>query len=200
LIILGFGLIGVFGSGLFPARPRELALPLLLFWVFFKAGAFVFGTGLAIVPMLEGDVVERYGWLTHSQFMDGLAIGQITPGPVVITSTFIGYLAGGFWLACLATLAIFLPSFFNVLVLIPLTWEKWSESPRAKLFPEFAVPAVIGCISAVTLKLAVLTLVSWQLGLIFAAVIAVFQIAKPPLWTLIPLAGATGLVLGLSGL
>ena len=176
-------------------RPRSVGLPLLLFWVFFKAGAFVFGSGLAIVPMLEGEVVGHYHWLTHSQFMDGLAIGQVTPGPVVITSTFIGYLAAGPGGAVLATFAIFLPCFINILILLPITWEKWSHSPRSKKFPEFAVPAVIGCILAVTLKLALLTLATVPLLFTFALVLAVALIGSPPLWTLIPAAGALGLIL-----
>ncbi len=197
LIILAFGLIGVLGSrtGAERLRPRAFALPLVLFWVFFKAGAFVFGSGLAIVPMLEGDVVERYQWLTHSQFMDGLAIGQVTPGPVVITSTFIGYLTAGVWGACIATFAIFLPCFINVLILLPFTWEKWSKSPRSRKFPEFAIPAVIGCILAVTLKLAVLTLISWPLLVAFGLALALALKFKPPLWSLIPVAGASCWVL-----
>ncbi|MGZ3689815.1 MAG: chromate efflux transporter, partial [Bdellovibrionota bacterium] len=97
LVIFGFGMTGAFVRG----RTRPVAwMPWLtlgglggaaagalksLFWVSLKSGAFVFGTGLAIIPLLEGEAVQHHHWLTHSEFMDGLAIGQVTPGPVVAT-------------------------------------------------------------------------------------------------------------------
>ena len=80
-------------------------------WFFIKAGAFVFGSGLAIVPFLYGGVVKEYQWLTEQQFLDAVAVAMITPGPVVITVGFIGYLASGFWGAVVASLATFLPCY-----------------------------------------------------------------------------------------
>ena len=85
-------------------------------WFFFKAGAFVFGSGLAIVPFLYGGVVKEYGWLNEQQFLDAVAVAMITPGPVVITVGFIGYLVAGVPGACVAALATFLPCYlFTVL-------------------------------------------------------------------------------------
>src|SRR3546814_4967876 len=77
---------------------------------FAYAGSFVFGSGLAIVPFLYGGVVKEYGWLTDRQFVDAVAVAMITPGPVVITTGFIGYLVTGFWGAVVAAIATFLPS------------------------------------------------------------------------------------------
>jgi chromate transporter len=88
-------------------------------WFFLKAGAFIFGSGLAIVPFLREGVVHQHHWLTDSQFLDAVAMGLITPGPVVITATFIGYLAAGFPGAVIATVAI-TPIFFGVV--LPGRW------------------------------------------------------------------------------
>ena len=102
-----------------------LALPTdSLLWklaVFFaKAGAFVFGSGLAIVPFLYGDVVKEYGWLSEQQFLDLVAVAMITPGPVVITVAFIGYLVADFPGACVAALATFLPCYLPYCLLLTL--------------------------------------------------------------------------------
>ncbi len=97
-----------------------------LFWVCLKAGALVFGTGLAIIPFLEGDFVDRLNWLTHSQFLDAVALGQLTPGPVIITVTFIGYKLAGWSGAIVATVAVFGPAFFHMLTWFPklVSWMK----------------------------------------------------------------------------
>src|SRR5262249_56574726 len=91
---------------------------LLLF--FLKAGALTFGSGLVIVPFLQQGVVHEYGWLNERDFLVAVAVGMISPGPVVITATFVGYLVAGFWGALAATVGIFLPSFILVLVAAPI--------------------------------------------------------------------------------
>jgi len=85
-------------------------VPLQLFWFFFKTGLLVFGSGLVIVPFLKEYVVDQYHWLGERQFLDSVAIGMMTPGPVVITATFVGYLMSGLSGAFAATLGIFSPS------------------------------------------------------------------------------------------
>jgi len=90
-----------------------------LLWFFTKAGAFVFGSGLAIVPFLYGGVVEQHHWLTDRQFLDAVAVAMITPGPVVITSGFIGYLVAGPWGAMAAAAGVFVPVYLVVLFVSP---------------------------------------------------------------------------------
>src|SRR5207302_902913 len=100
---------------------------------FLKAGAFIFGSGLAIVPFLREGVVNQHHWLTTGQFLDAVAIGLITPGPVVITAAFIGYLVGGFAGAGVATVAIFVPIYLGVVV--PGRWFiHHKDSPRVRGF------------------------------------------------------------------
>src|SRR5207248_9171194 len=95
---------------------------------FLKAGALIFGSGLAIVPFLRAGVVEQHHWLTQRQFLDAVAMGLITPGPVVITATFIGYVVAGFAGAGIATVAIFLPIYLGVA--IPGRWFiRYKDSP-----------------------------------------------------------------------
>jgi chromate transporter len=85
-----------------------------LFLFFLKAGALTFGSGLVIVPFLEQGLVKQYGWMDEHQFLIAVAVGMISPGPVVITATFVGYLVGGFWGSLVSTIGIFLPSFVLV--------------------------------------------------------------------------------------
>jgi chromate transporter len=130
------------------APGTQLALALF----FLKAGALIFGGGLAIVPFLrEGAVVEHH-WVTEGQFLDAVAMGLISPGPVVITATFIGYLADGFRGAGIATVAIFLPIYLGVVV--PGPWFiRHRRSPRVQGFVKGATAAAAGAIGGATIVL-----------------------------------------------
>ncbi len=101
------------------AAPLAPSLP-NIFWLFAKAGAFVFGSGLAIVPFLYGELVQTHGWLNDRQFLDAVAVAMITPGPVVITVAFIGYLVGGPWGMTVAALGVFLPVYLFVVIPAPV--------------------------------------------------------------------------------
>jgi len=114
-------------------------------WFFFKAGAFVFGSGLAIVPFLYGGVVKEYQWLNEQQFLDAVAVAMITPGPVVITVGFIGYLVAGFPGACVAALATFLPCYLFTIIPAPY-FKKYGKHPSIKAFVDGVTAAAIGAI------------------------------------------------------
>jgi chromate transporter len=205
VVILVFGFVGAMRSrvvapAFFALGGIQWSLPVLvenklaqLFWVCFKSGAFVFGSGLAIVPLLEADVVGHYHWLTHAEFMDGLAIGQITPGPVVITATFIGFQVAGWVGACVATLGMFLPAFFNILVLLPRLLTRIEGKAWLSGFSSYAVPAVIGGIAGSLVKLSWATFAGApHLAPIFVVALVVMKRWKLPAWGVIPLAGASG--------
>jgi chromate transporter len=114
-------------------------------WFFFKAGAFVFGSGLAIVPFLYGGVVKEYQWLNVQQFLDAVAVAMITPGPVIITVGFIGYLVAGFPGACVAALATFLPCYLFTIIPAPY-FKKYGKHPSIKAFVDGVTVAAIGAI------------------------------------------------------
>ncbi len=114
-------------------------------WFFTKAGAFVFGSGLAIVPFLHGGVVTEYHWLDEKQFVDAVAVAMITPGPVVITVGFIGYLVAGFPGACVAALATFLPCYLLTIIPAPY-FKKIAKNSSIKAFVDGITAAVIGAL------------------------------------------------------
>ena len=120
-----------------------MSLP-TLFWVFLKTGALLFGSGYVLVAYLRADLVERHEWLTEEQLLDAVAVGQVTPGPVSTTATFIGYLLAGPAGAVVATVAIFLPAFVYVAVSVPLV-------PRLRRSPTTA--AVLDGVNAASLAL-----------------------------------------------
>lgn len=124
-----------------------------LFLVFLKVGALLFGSGYVLLAFLRTDLVERLGWLTEGQLLDAVAIGQITPGPVFTTATFIGYILGGWAGAFVATVGIFLPAFIFVALSGPLV-------PRIRRSPT-ASAALDGVVVA---SLALMAVVTWQLG------------------------------------
>ena len=120
---------------------------------FLKAGAFVFGSGLAIVPFLYGGVVKEHQWLTDRQFLDAVAVAMITPGPVVITVGFIGYLIAGFPGACVAALATFLPCYLFTILPAPY-FKKYGKNKSLKAFIDGVTAAAVGAIAGAVFVLA----------------------------------------------
>jgi chromate transporter len=118
-----------------------------------------------------------------------LAAGQVTPGPVVITATFIGYRVAGFLGAIAATLSIFASAFINVLVVLPFIEKKLTGSPKLKGFTDWAFPAVIGGIAATTLKLSLATVTTTPLAILLVITALIVFWKKPPAWAVIPLSG-----------
>jgi chromate transporter len=126
---------------------------LRLFWTFLKIGSVLYGSGYVLLAFLQGELVERLGWLTSDQLLDAVSIGQVTPGPVFTTATFVGYLVGGFWGAVLATVGIFLPSFVFVALLTRVVrWMRASATFGAVL--DGVNAAAVGLMAAVSLVLA----------------------------------------------
>jgi len=119
---------------------------------FTKAGAFVFGSGLAIVPFLYGGVVKEYGWLNDQQFVDAVAVAMITPGPVVITVGFIGYLVAGFWGAVVAALATFLPCYLFTIIPAPY-FKRHGKRPGIIAFVDGVTAAAVGAIAGAVIVL-----------------------------------------------
>lgn len=140
---------------------------------FLRTGSLLFGSGYVLLPVLEGDLVQRYGWLTREQLLDAIAAGQATPGPVFTTATFIGYLLGGPWAAVVATVAMFLPAFiFSALSSVML--ERLSRSRLARAFLEGVNAAAVALIAVVLIRLAAAaftTPISIVLGVLAALVI-----------------------------
>jgi chromate transporter len=120
--------------------------------VFLKAGALLFGSGYVLLAFLRGDLVERLGWLTDAQLLDAVAVGQVTPGPLFTTATFIGYVLAGVPGALVATVAIFLPAFVLVLLVGPLA-ERVRERPLTGALLDGVNAAAIGLMAAVSVQL-----------------------------------------------
>ena len=166
-------------------------LDILLF--FSKAGAFVFGSGLAVVPFLYQGVVQDFHWLDERQFTDAVAVAMITPGPVVITVAFIGFLVAGFGGASLAAIGIFLPVYIPVLVLSPW-FKRHRDSAQLKAFVQGATAAATGAITGSVVILgqrAIFDLPTAAIGLVSLGVLWRFKIHEP---IVVAAAGLAGLV------
>jgi len=171
------------------------AATLLALGLFFlKAGAFIFGSGLAIVPFLREGVVVQHGWLTEREFLDAVAMGLITPGPVVITAAFIGYLVGGFTGAAIATVAIFTPIYLGVV--IPGRWFiHHQENASVRAFVKGATAAAAGAIGGATIVLTRGAVVDLRtLGILLVSLLFVWSFKnKEPI--LVLLAAGVGVLL-----
>jgi chromate transporter len=167
---------------------------LQLFLYFAKAGMFVFGSGLAVVPFLYGGVVQGHHWLTDHQFVDAVAVAMITPGPVVITVAFIGYLVAGVAGATAAALGIFLPVYLVVVLLAP-SYKRWAKSPQLNAFVRGVTAAATGAIAGAVIVLARRSVYDLPTILICAVSLAVLFRWKVPEPVLIACAAVAGLVL-----
>lgn len=190
LLFIGAGIVGILYYGsLFKRTPAALSVtaPLLaqfapqaasgsilgkLLLFFLKAGSLTFGSGLVIVPFLEKGLVQQFGWLDQRQFLIAVAIGMISPGPVVITATFVGYLVAGFWGSLVSTVGIFLPSFLLVLIAAPLL-ARHRANPNVQGFVRGAYAAAIGTILGACILLGRIAIGDWLTALVGLASLAV---------------------------
>lgn len=166
-----------------------------LAWFFTKAGAFVFGSGLAIVPFLYGGVVKEYHWLNEQQFVDAVAVAMITPGPVVITVGFIGFLVNGFSGACIAALATFFPCYLFTILPAPY-FKKYGKHPAIKAFVDGVTAAAIGAIAGAVLVLGKRTLLDFTtIGIALATIALLLRFKKLPEPLLIAGAAVVGILI-----
>jgi chromate transporter len=164
------GMAGVAGSVALAGATAAAATTVSLwklFFFFLKVGAVLYGSGYVLVAFLEGGLVRDYGWLTQAQLMDAIAMGQLTPGPVLSTATFVGYVVSGVPGAAVATLGIFLPSFGFVL-LVNRHIPRLRESAWMSAFLDAVNVAALGLMAAVTIQLGMGVLTSWAAWAILA--------------------------------
>jgi chromate transporter len=168
-----------------------------LAWTAFKVGALSFGGGFVIIPLMQGDAVDVYHWMTDAQFLNAVALGQVTPGPVVATVTAVGYAAHGVGGALLAAAVAFAPS-FSFILLGGGRFERLRGNDRARGFLDGAGPAAIGAILGSAVTLAGALSENWQVGVLAGAAIALLVVRRGVVETLV-LAGAVGAGLALAG-
>jgi chromate transporter len=161
---------------------------------FAYAGSFVFGSGLAIVPFLYGGVVKEYAWLTDRQFVDAVAVAMITPGPVVITTGFIGYLVSGFWGAVVAALATFVPCYLFTVLPAPY-FKKYGKRPGVIAFVDGVTAAAIGAIAGAVVVIGQRSITDFiTAGLAVATAAALWKFKKLPEPAVVVVAALVGLV------
>jgi chromate transporter len=152
-----------------------------IFLYFAKAGMFVFGSGLAVVPFLYGGVVQGHHWLTDHQFVDAVAVAMITPGPVVITVAFIGFMVAGVPGATAAALGIFLPVYLVVVLLAP-SYKRWAKNPQLNAFVRGVTAAATGAIAGAVIVLArrsIYDLPTFAIAMVGLAVLYRWKVPEP---------------------
>jgi chromate transporter len=181
LIPASFGISGTTGS---------------LFLFFLKSSLFVFGSGLAIVPFLHGGVVQEHHWLTEAQFVDAVAVAMITPGPVVITVAFIGYLVNGMTGATAAALGVFLPVYLFVVILAPF-YKRYSQNTQVRAFVQGVTAAATGAIAGAVFVLGRHSIQDfWTAGIAIATLLILMKWKVPEL-AIISVAGLLGIAIHL---
>src|SRR5213594_1271824 len=201
LLFLAAGVLGIFYYGGIFRRPAG-GLPLVMAAVpsvaaegpagpilrrlllfFLKAGSLTFGSGLVIVPFLEKGLVQQTGWLDERQFLVAVAMGMLSPGPVVITATFVGYLGAGFWGSFVSTVGIFLPSFLFVLIVAPIL-IRHRANRDVQGFVKGAYAAAIGTILGASILLGKIAVGDWLttlVGLLSLVALARWKVSNPVL-------------------
>ncbi len=203
LVLLGCGVIELLvqrrgiGTLLWPLAAAPAGGLLAVSWVAFKVGALSYGGGFVIVPLMQADAVDRYGWLTPTQFVNAVALGQVTPGPVVHTVAAVGYGADGLAGGLLAALVAFTPSFAFVLA-GGSRFDAIRADPRARAFLDGAGPAAIGAILGSAVPLARALDEPWQAAVLGGAAVLLLVLRRGVVLTLL-LAGAVGAVVALAG-
>jgi chromate transporter len=168
-----------------------------LAWTALKVGALSFGGGFVIVPLMQGDAVHTHHWMSNAQFLNAVALGQVTPGPVVATVAAVGYAAHGLGGGALAALIAFVPSFAFIL-LGGRRFGRLRADRRARAFLDGAGPAAIGAILGAAVTLALALKEPWQFGILGAAAVAVLLLRRGVVQTLLG-AGAAGVIAALAG-
>jgi len=181
------------GGGAVLAVPVALSVA----WVAFKVGALSYGGGFVIIPLMQADAVSHYHWMTGGQFLNAVALGQVTPGPVVQTVAVVGYAAAGIGGGLLAAVVAFAPSFAFVL-LGARHFGRLRDNRRAAAFLGGAGPAAIGAILGSAIPLTRTLTQPWQYAVLAAAAAALFLLRRGVVFTLLA-AGAAGLILALAG-
>ena len=175
------------------AAAAPFSLP-ILFFTFLKIGAVLYGSGYVLLAFLRADFVNRLGWLTDTQLLDAVAVGQVTPGPVFTTATFIGYLLGGIPGALLATIGIFLPAFIFVAASNPFI-ARMRGSPSISAFLDGVNAASLGLMAAVTIQLGRASLIDvLAIGIFLGSALALLRFRLNPTWLI-----AAGALLGAVG-
>jgi len=165
-----------------------------IFWFFAQAGAVVFGSGLAIVPFLHGGVVQRFGWLSERQFLDAVAVAMITPGPVVITVAFIGYLIAGLAGATVASLGVFLPVYLFVVIPAPY-FRRFAENRQVHAFVDGVTAAATGAIAGAAFVLGRRALFdAGTVAICLLTLLLVLKVKRIPEPVVILTAGIVGLI------
>jgi chromate transporter len=175
--------------------PASAPLVFKIFWFFAEAGAVVFGSGLAIVPFLHGGVVNELRWLDERQFLDAVAVAMITPGPVVITVGFIGYLVAGLTGALVAAVGVFLPCYLFVIIPAPY-YRRWAKVAQIKSFVDGVTAAATGAIAGATWVLGRRAILDAPTIFVFLfTLLALWKLRKVPEPAVIAVAGAAGILL-----
>jgi chromate transporter len=183
---------GVHPWPLLATAPAASGGLLAVVWVALKVGALSYGGGFVIVPLMQGDAVRTYHWMTNAQFLDAVALGQVTPGPVVQTVAVVGYAAAGIAGGLIAAVVAFTPSFLFVLGGAP-RFERLRRDERALAFLDGAGPAAIGAIIGVAIPLALALSETWQFAVLLAAAVSIFVLRRGVVMTMIG-AGILGVI------
>jgi chromate transporter len=179
--------------------PKAIAVGGLgaLCWTAFKVGALSYGGGFVIIPLMQGDAVDTYHWMTNAEFLNAVALGQVTPGPVVATIAAVGYAAHGLGGGLLAAAVAFTPS-FSFILLGGQRFRRLRANASARAFLDGAGPAAIGAILGASVTLTLALHETWQYGVLAAAAVALLLLRRGVVVTLL-CAGAIGVVIALAG-